>query len=325
MPFDRSLAGMTLHNGAMKTPQFSLVIVFYNQRHFVRDGMDSALNQGEDGVEVIAVDDGSTDGTRDVLEEYRDRARLILLDDNQGTCAARNAGTAAATGDYVAYLDGDDLFLPWAIQTYRRVAELHAPAVMMGPMTWFEGEVPAPGPVPRRVSYIRYDDYFAKERVVAMSASAIVVRRRCLAGLDGWEGFPVDDLDLLYRLGTEGPFVQVTEPSTTWHRSHAGQIIRRTEEILKGTEWIIAGDKRGRYPGGERRRLERRACIGGIVLHWALTHAKVGSRAHALRFIVKHRPYVAAALFTRTRRTIRGRKLPQSEALWAPGIAETPA
>lgn len=159
--------------------------------------MDSAPSQGGDGLEVIAVDDGSADGTREVLSEYRDRARLVLLDRNGGACAARNAGTQVATGDYLAYLDGDDAFLPWAFDTYRRVAEAQTPALMMGPMHWFEGVLPETRPTPQRVRFVQYDDYFAKEQVVDVSASAIVVRRRSLEAVGGWEGFPVDDLDLL--------------------------------------------------------------------------------------------------------------------------------
>lgn len=298
-----------------RTLRFSVIIVFYNQREFVRTAMDSALSQAVDGLEIIAVDDGSTDGTREVLSEYRDRVRLVLSDENRGTCAARNAGSEVATGDYLAYLDGDDAFLPWAIDTYRRVAETHKPALMMGPMHWFEGAVPAPGPNPQRVGYVKYDDYFAKERVVDISASAIVVRRESLESVGGWDGFPVDDLDLLYRLGTAGPFVQVTEPCTTWHRSHDHQVIRQTERLVAAVQWLVANDKRGRYPGGDLRRLERRACIGGIVVCWAREHGKASSRWHALRFLLCNVPYVAAAVITRTQRTIRGRTVPQIEPL----------
>lgn len=295
--------------------RFSAIIVFHNQRDFVRTAMDSVLCQAVDGLEVIAVDDGSTDGTREVLNGYRDRARVILLEQNRGTCAARNAGTEVATGDYLAYLDGDDAFLPWAFDTYRRVAETQAPVLMMGPMHWFEGAPPEPGPSPTQVGYIKYDDYFAKERVVDVSASAIVVRRHSLHSVGGWEGFPVDDLDLLYRLGTEGPFVQITEPFTTLHRSHSQQVICQTERIIEGAGWLVANDKRGRYPGGAARRLDRRACIGGIVLHWARRHAKGGSRGHAVRFLVGNRSYVVAAFVARARRAIKGRKAPHTEAL----------
>ena len=66
----------------------------------------------------------------------------------------------------------------------------HAPALMMGPMRWFEGAVPEPGLIPESISCVRYEDYFAKERVVDVSASAIVVRRRAMESVGGWEGFP---------------------------------------------------------------------------------------------------------------------------------------
>ena len=291
------------------TLRFSVIVIFYNQRAFVRSAMDSALNQNIDGVEVIAVDDGSTDGTREVLNEYRDRAHLVFLDKNRGACAARNAGTAAATGDYVAYLDGDDVFMPWAFDTYRRIATEHEPTLMMGPMRWFEGDIPEPGPVPERLRYVPYDDYFSKDWIVDISASAIVVRRRSLELAGQWHGFPVDDLDLLYRLGTVGPFVQITEPYTTWHRSHGQQVIHQTERLIHGVEWLIANDKRGRYPGGNPRRLERRACIGDIAWYWARRHAELGSRGHALRFLARNAPYVLAPLVTRTQRKVRRRKL----------------
>ena len=131
----------------------------------------------------------------------------------------------------------------------------------------------------------------------------------------GWGGFPVDDLDLLYRLGTVGPFVQITEPCTTWHRSHDHQVIRQTARIIEAAGWVVDNDRRGRYPGGDLRRLERRACIGGIVLHWAREYAKVGARWPALRFLVSHRPYVVAAVLVRAQRVVKGRKAPHTEAL----------
>jgi glycosyltransferase involved in cell wall biosynthesis len=295
--------------------RFSAILIFHNQRDFVRNAMDSVLSQTADGVEVIAVDDGSTDGTREVLSEYRDRARLVLLDQNLGASAARNAGTQVATGDYLAYLDGDDVFLPWAIDTYRNVAEKETPVLMMGPARCFEGPLPEPGPSPQHVRYVQYDDYFAKGRIVFISASVMVVHRQSLEAVGGWEGFPMEDLDLLYRLGTASPFVQITEPTTTLYRFHAGQSVRQTERIIKGAEWLIANDKHGRYPGGDFRRLERRACIGGIVFFWAREHARRGFPGSALRFVVSNASYVVAAVVRHAQRTMVGRRTPQTEAL----------
>jgi glycosyltransferase involved in cell wall biosynthesis len=89
----------------------SLVIATYNHARFVGDALDSALGQTLADVEVIVVDDGSTDDTPEVLAKYRDRIRAARQP-NRGLPAARNAGLALARGTYVAFLDADDVIAP---------------------------------------------------------------------------------------------------------------------------------------------------------------------------------------------------------------------
>jgi CDP-glycerol glycerophosphotransferase len=89
----------------------SFVVPVHNVQGFLRQCLDSVLDQAFADVEVIAVDDASTDGGAEVLAEYaaRDaRVTVITLDRNAGQGPARNRGLAAATGDYVWYLDADD-------------------------------------------------------------------------------------------------------------------------------------------------------------------------------------------------------------------------
>ncbi len=86
----------------------SVVIPTYNNEDTIAATVESALAQRFDGeFEVIVVIDGSTDGTRTVLEKFGDRIRVIEQE-NRGVSAARNAGIAAAVGEYIALLDGDD-------------------------------------------------------------------------------------------------------------------------------------------------------------------------------------------------------------------------
>src|ERR1035437_2593989 len=99
----------------VQVPQFSLVITFYNQRDFIRAAVESALSQNPNlSKEIIVVDDGSTDGSREVLEEYRDAVQLHLLPSNHGPLGARNHGAAQASGQYLVFLDGDDVLMPRA-------------------------------------------------------------------------------------------------------------------------------------------------------------------------------------------------------------------
>jgi len=78
----------------------------------------SAISQIHESREVIVVDDASSDGSDSVLKSYGEMIRLISLERNEGASEARNAGTAAARGNYLVYLDGDDLLKPWALLVY---------------------------------------------------------------------------------------------------------------------------------------------------------------------------------------------------------------
>ena len=102
----------------MATPQFSVIITCHNQRKFIADAVQSAISQIYESREVIVVDDASSDGSDSVLKSYGEMIRLISLERNQGASEARNAGTAAARGNYLVYLDGDDLLKPWALLVY---------------------------------------------------------------------------------------------------------------------------------------------------------------------------------------------------------------
>ena len=97
----------------MAHPLLSVVIPTFNRAHLVCDAIDSALEQGSGAVEAIVVDDGSTDGTSSLLaEQFGSQIKVIRLHRNSGISAARNAGVRLATGEFLAFLDSDDIWLP---------------------------------------------------------------------------------------------------------------------------------------------------------------------------------------------------------------------
>ncbi|MDS0277673.1 glycosyltransferase [Halomicroarcula sp. S1AR25-4] len=96
----------------MRSPRVSVVIPAYERGHLVGRAIDSALVQTVEDLEVVVVDDGSTDDTRAVVEGYDDRVRYLAHETNRGVSAARNTGVEAARGQYVAFLDSDDEWLP---------------------------------------------------------------------------------------------------------------------------------------------------------------------------------------------------------------------
>lgn len=96
----------------MKTPlKFSIVIANYNYGRFVSRAIDSALEMKWPNIEVVVVDDGSTDHSTDVIHRYAERI-ISIFQSNSGQLTANNAGFAATTGDVIIFLDADDVLLP---------------------------------------------------------------------------------------------------------------------------------------------------------------------------------------------------------------------
>jgi teichuronic acid biosynthesis glycosyltransferase TuaG len=94
-----------------REPLVSVVVPTYNQAEYLRSAIDSVLTQDYPSVELIVVDDGSTDATPDVLRDYGD-AIILIRQPNRGAANALNEGIRAARGTYVCWLSSDDVFLP---------------------------------------------------------------------------------------------------------------------------------------------------------------------------------------------------------------------
>ncbi len=107
--------GRTLgHRMPRRGPALSVVVPVYNVRDWVRPALESVLSQTLTDLQVIVVDDGSTDGSIDIVREYaaRDPRIQIISQQNAGLGAARNTGAAHATGEFIAFFDSDDLVPP---------------------------------------------------------------------------------------------------------------------------------------------------------------------------------------------------------------------
>jgi len=101
---------------ATKQPKVSAIVPAYNCACYIGQTVESVLNQTYPNCEIIVVDDGSTDDTQSILQPYCDRIRYIYQE-NQGVAAARNRGIQEARGEFIAFLDHDDFFLPDKLAT----------------------------------------------------------------------------------------------------------------------------------------------------------------------------------------------------------------
>ncbi|MFD5971164.1 CDP-glycerol glycerophosphotransferase family protein [Streptomyces sp. NPDC060311] len=116
-------------------PRFSVIVPCFKVQGFLRECLDSVLDQSFRDIEVIAVDDCSPDGSGAILDEYAardDRVRVLHLEENVGLGRARNAGMPHATGDYLFFLDSDDSLTPGALRAMAdRLAETDDPDVLV--------------------------------------------------------------------------------------------------------------------------------------------------------------------------------------------------
>ncbi len=98
-------------------PLVSVIIPVYNVLPYLREALDSVINQTYKNLEILIVDDGSTDGSGEVCNEYLSDPRVIVIhQENKGLSGARNTGLDRMTGEYVAFLDSDDAFMPEMIE-----------------------------------------------------------------------------------------------------------------------------------------------------------------------------------------------------------------
>jgi glycosyltransferase involved in cell wall biosynthesis len=110
--------------------KISVIIPAFNAERYIAKAIESCLSQTYAPHEIIVIDDASTDGTAAIAESFPPPVRVIRLAENMGVAVARNRGVAASTGDWIAFLDADDWFLPEKLERQRRCA-LESPQAVL--------------------------------------------------------------------------------------------------------------------------------------------------------------------------------------------------
>jgi glycosyltransferase involved in cell wall biosynthesis len=258
-------------------PLVSVVIPSYNYGHFVTEAVDSALAQSYPNIEVLVVDDGSTDDTRQRLEPYGERIRYIYQA-NSGLSAARNTGIREARGEWVALLDADDLWHPdktilqlGSTHHLRRVALIGSP-----PAPFMPKELPL-RPTLHRVT-VR--DFLLSSR---MGPSSALIRRDAFAVVGNFDETlrSVEDRDMWLRLAARYPAVVVDSPCWSY-RTHTGQMSRVARRMYDNYHKVLGKffDDHPDY-GGLRH-------LGYSYLYFdsAMCFLEAGERWHALRLLL---------------------------------------
>jgi GT2 family glycosyltransferase len=245
-------------------PRFSVIIPAYNRAGTIGAALDSVFAQSFGDYEVIVVDDGSTDETPEVVARFGPRVRLVRQA-NRGQGTARNTGIAHATGEYVTFLDSDDVWFPWTLSVYDHVTRDHGdPSFVAGTLVDFHHLDELAGVTACPPESRWYADYFAASReAFFIQPGAAAVRADALRVAGGFATFRYnfEENHLWLRLGTAPGFVRVLTPPVAGYRHTPGSAVSHMERTFRGGLAVIANERAGCYPGGRERARDRRRVI----------------------------------------------------------------
>lgn len=259
--------------------RFSVVIPTYNRKGYLLECLESVFAQSYAAHEVIVVDDGSTDGSMDAVE-ILGRGVQVIQQVNGGPGAARNRGASVAGGDYLAFLDSDDLWFPWTLATFASLIEQHDnPALLFGKLVDFVDQSELVSLAFQQPIGTVYPDFLSSHaKGYFCGAGMIVVKPDIFKQVGGFtqDRLNAEDHDLALTLGTQEGFLQVLEPVTIGYRRHKSSETNDLGKTLRGLERLVDKETSGLYPGGHRRALERKTIIARHVRSAVIGAAKAG-------------------------------------------------
>lgn len=213
-------------NNASTSPLVSVVIPCYNMGEFVMETVDSVLKQTYQNIEIIVVNDGSTDkGTVNVLSKINDPKIQVIHTENQGLPAARNNGIKIAKGEYVLPLDADDMIESTYIEKAVRVLEKNPKVGFVTP--WIK----AFGIVEWMAERPKFD--LVQSLAENMTCVASLIRKTCLDEIGGYDekmrgGY--EDWDLWIRIGAKGWEGEVVPEPLFLYRQRPDSMVRTSNK-----------------------------------------------------------------------------------------------
>ena len=252
-----------------RTPSVTAIIPTYNYGHFVCEAVDSVLAQDYPEMECVVVNDGSTDDTMERLQPYEDRI-TIIDQENRGLCGARNAGIRAAKGDYVAFLDSDDQWMPHKIsrQMEYMLENGFEASATIGP----EGSIPPEGPLDF-ADCCFYGPGFGSTGVVKKSLFDEV-------GMFDEELRSVEDREMMLRIARTGRRIGLLYEDLAIIRKHPDNMSNSAERMEKNFQTVI--DKVFSWPEARTRYALRARAQSFVYEDATWTYFCQGQRLKAL-------------------------------------------
>lgn len=217
----------------------SVIIPAYNSAAFIAETIRSVLAQTYDNVEIIVVDDGSTDATLDVLSEFGEQI-TVLTKSNGGPASARNLAIRNSTGAYIAFLDADDLWMPEKLmeqvaflESHPEVGMTYSEALMfVEPFEEASGEKQIRG----KIGFTGETSFCHLLLGDHIPNSTVLMRRNCVETI-GWLNesralVAVEDYEYWLRLARAFPIRAIAKPMA-YYRVHAHNLMGEGDDIEK--------------------------------------------------------------------------------------------
>jgi len=212
-----------------QTPRVSVLVTVYNREAYLRDTLRSILASTFTDLEVIIVDDRSSDASLKIAQELAEQEQRLQVHSNKrnlGDYPNRNKAASLARGRYIKYLDSDDLIAPEGLETMMRAMDAH-PEVVLG---MCQGEAEPERARPELLTpEAAYKRHFLGRGCLNCGPSGAIMRRDAFERCGGFRDWGVaSDNDLWLRLAAIGP-IFLFSPALVWWRRHSGQEYTRTD------------------------------------------------------------------------------------------------
>lgn len=225
-------------------PRVSVIIPTYNRARLVAESVQSVLDQTYRDFELIIVDDGSKDNTKEVIDSFKDPRVRYIYQENRGVSAAVNAGIKIATGEYIAFLASDDLWLPGNLEPKVKRLDSHPDIALVCSDAYVFDD--STGEIIARFWH-DYDPFFNLEEAIKdplrqmlswgcfIPGQTSVVRRHVFDVVGYFdESLQVEDWDMLVRIVQRFPVDFIDIPLIKGRR-HPGNIQHNTDKMYQGS------------------------------------------------------------------------------------------
>ena len=192
-------------------PFFSVIISIYNKEKFIKNTLKSVLGQTFENFEVIVVNDGSTDDSLEIAESFKEQRIKIISQDNKGASSARNRGMSEADGQFIALLDGDDIWdFNYLENIYDAILTHPTESVFATAVAQRYADKTVPVPYNFNANSITILDYFKNSLKFSILTSSSVVFKSDILKTTGMFDITIksgQDTDMWIRIGIHFPIV----------------------------------------------------------------------------------------------------------------------